>query len=289
MKGYFDIAGDGGSNVEAQVVAKRSRIAASLGAVRHMLAVGSGKGGVGKSTLAMQLALALRAGGAEVAILDADLNGPSQARMAGLGTAPLLPGEDGLVLPRTASGIGVVSMGLVVPESQALDFDSVAHGDTYVWRATREFALLGDLLAGVAWGALDYLLIDLPPGAERITQYAEFLGAQTAILLVTIPSDLSRGVVSRSIAALAKTPNRIVGYVENMKGYHCRDCGSIRPLFAESRAIDLGIPCIGTVPFDPDLAAACDHGEPLPADDGSPTWRAVANVARRIRHSLEAS
>jgi ATP-binding protein involved in chromosome partitioning len=289
MKGYFDISGDGGSNVEAQVVAKRSRIAASLGGVRHMLAVGSGKGGVGKSTLAMQIALALRVGGAEVAILDADLNGPSQARMAGLGATPLLPGEDGLVLPHASSGIGVVSMGLVVPESQALDFDSVAHGDTYVWRATREFALLGDLLAGVAWGALDYLLIDLPPGAERITQYAEFLGAESAILLVTIPSDLSRGVVSRSIAALAKTPNRVVGYVENMKGYLCGDCGSIRPLFAESNAIDLGIPCIGTVPFDPDLAAACDRGEPLPTDDGGPTWRAVANVARRIRQTLEAS
>ena len=288
MKGYFDIAGDGGSNVEAQVLAKRSRIATSLGGVRHMLAVGSGKGGVGKSTLTMQISCALRAGGARVAILDADLNGPSQARMAGLGAAPLVPGEDGLVVPRTASGIGVVSMGLVVPESQALDFDSVAHGDTYVWRATREFALVGDLLAGVAWGALDYLLVDLPPGAERTLQYAEFLGPETAILLVTIPSDLSRGVVSRSIAALAKAPNRVVGYVENMKGYHCRDCGSIRPLFTESREIDLGIPCIGAVPFDPDLAAACDRGEPLP-DDDSPTWRAVGDVASRVRHALEVS
>jgi ATP-binding protein involved in chromosome partitioning len=289
MKGYFDIAGDGGSNVDAQVLAKRSRIAASLGAVRRMLAIGSGKGGVGKSTITMQLACALSAGGARVAILDADLNGPSQARLAGLGVAPLVPGEDGLVLPRAASGIGVVSMGLVVPESQALEFDSVAGGDTYVWRATREFALLGDLLAGIAWGDLDYLLVDLPPGAERILQYAEFLGPETAILLVTIPSDLSRGVVSRAIAALAKAPNRVVGYVENMKGYHCRDCGSIRPLFAESNAVDLGIPCIGTVPFDPDLAAACDRGEPLPADDGGPTWRVVGDVARRIRHTLEAS
>jgi ATP-binding protein involved in chromosome partitioning len=289
MKGYFDIAGDGGSNVEAQVLAKRSRIAASLGAVRRMLAIGSGKGGVGKSTITMQLACALFAGGARVAILDADLNGPSQARLAGLGAAPLVPGEDGLVLPRAASGIGVVSMGLVVPESAALDFDSVADGDTYVWRATREFALLGELLAGIAWGDLDYLLVDLPPGAERIIQYAQFLGPETAILLVTIPSDLSRGVVSRSIAALAKAPNRVIGYVENMKGYHCRDCGSIRPLFAESNAVDLGIPCIGTVPFDPDLAAACDRGQPLPADDGGPTWRAVGDVARRIRHTLEAS
>jgi len=151
LKSYFDITGDGGSRVVEQVKAKHAQIARSLRGVRHMLAVGSGKGGVGKSTLTMQLACALRADGAAVAILDADLNGPSQARMAGLGAAPLVPGTDGLVMPRTAAGVGVVSMGLIVPESKSLDFDSVAEGDSFVWRATREFGLLGDLLAGVSW------------------------------------------------------------------------------------------------------------------------------------------
>src|SRR5205823_9401664 len=165
--------------------------AARLSGVRHVVAIGSGKGGVGKSTLTMQLACALRAADASVAVLDADLNGPSQARIAGLAATMLVPGRDGLELPRTPSGIGVVSMGLVVPESRALDFDSVADGDTYVWRATREFALLGDLLAGVAWGPLDFLLVDLPPGAERTVQYAEFLGSAAPLVLVTIPSDVS--------------------------------------------------------------------------------------------------
>jgi ATP-binding protein involved in chromosome partitioning len=287
VKNYYDIAGDGGSNVEAQVVAKRDRIAASLAGVRLMLAIGSGKGGVGKSTLTMQLAVALRAAGADVAILDADLNGPSQARMAGLGRMPVIPGPDGIVMPRTASRIGVVSMGMMVPESQALDFESVAHGDTYVWRATREFSLLGDLLAGVAWGTLDFLLIDLPPGAERTFQYAEFLGTATAIVLVTIPSDLSRGVVARSLAALRRAPNRMLGYVDNMKGYACSGCHTIRPLFAESGAIDLGIPFLGAVPFDPDLAAACDRGETLPDDPSNLTWQAIREVAEKIRNVLE--
>ena len=287
MKGYFDISGDGGSNVVAQVKAKHARIATSLGRVRHMVAIGSGKGGVGKSTLTMQLACALAESGAAVAILDADLNGPSQARMAGLRSAPLLPGPDGLVVPRTASGIGVVSMGLLVPEAQALDFDSVAQGDTYVWRATREFSLLGDLLAGVDWGALDYLLVDLPPGAERTLQYAEFLGSGTAIVLVTIPSDLSRGVVSRSLGALTKAQNRVLGYVENMKGYYCEGCRSIRPLFPESTTIDLGIASLGSVPFDPAVAAACDRGEPPRGEANGATWRAVGDVAQRIRRALE--
>jgi ATP-binding protein involved in chromosome partitioning len=207
--------------------------------------------------------------------------------MAGLGAAPLVPGVDGLVMPRTAAGIGVVSMGLVVPESKSLDFDSVADGDSFVWRATREFGLLGDLLAGVSWGKLDFLLVDLPPGAERTFQYAEFLGVGTSLVLVTIPSDLSRGVVSRSIAALGKAENRVLGYVENMKGYACAGCDTVRPLFAESGMIDLGIPCLGTVPFDPDLAAACDRGEPPAEDSPSPAWRAIREVARGIRRALE--
>jgi ATP-binding protein involved in chromosome partitioning len=287
VKSYFDIAGDGGSRVALQVKAKQARIAETLRGVRHMVAIGSGKGGVGKSTLTMQIACALRAEGAQVAILDADLNGPSQARMAGLAAAPLVPGADGLVMPRTASGIGVVSIGLVVPESKALDFDSVVEGDSFVWRATREFGLFGDLLAGVSWGELDYLLVDLPPGAERTLQYAEFLGARTSLVLVTIPSDLSRGVVSRSVAALAKARNRVLGYVENMKGYACAGCETVRPLFAESGSVDLGIPCLGTVPFDPDLAVACDRGEPPQPDSNRPAWRAVRAVAATIRHALE--
>ncbi len=287
MKSYHEIAGDGGSDVVGQVVAKRNKIAASLSGVRHVVAIGSGKGGVGKSTLTMQLACALRAAGACVAVLDADLNGPSQARIAGLAATMLVPGLDGLVLPRTRSGIGVVSMGLVVPESRSLDFDSVADGDTYVWRATREFALLGDLLAGVAWGALDYLLVDLPPGGERTVQYAEFLGSAVPLVLVTIPSDVSRGVVSRSIAALGKAPNRVLGYVENMKGYACRGCRTIQPLFPESGSVDLGIPCLGSVPFDPDLAAACDRGEA--PDTASPAWQAILALAEAVRHNLEVS
>jgi ATP-binding protein involved in chromosome partitioning len=289
VKGYFDIVGDGGSRVVEQVRAKQARIAASLAGVRCLLAVGSGKGGVGKSTLTLQIAHALRVEGATVAVLDADLNGPSQARMAGLGAAPLVPGTNGLVVPRTAQGIGVVSMGMIVPESAALDFESVARGDTFVWRAAREFSLLGDLLAGVAWGKLDFLLVDLPPGAERTLQYAEFLGPEASIVLVTIPSDLSRGVVSRSIAALGKAANRLVGYVENMKGYYCKGCGSLRPLFAETGVVNLGIPCLGAVPFDPELALACDLGEAPNPDSPSLTWRAIRDVAGRIRSRLEVS
>jgi len=155
-----------------------------------------------------------------------------------------------------------------------------------VWRATREFSAFGDLLAGVGWGALDFLLVDLPPGAERTFQYAEFLGEAAAFVLVTLPSDVSRGVVSRALAAMRRTPNRILGYVENMSGYYCDGCDDVRPLFGATGSVDLGLPRLGAVPFDPELAAACDRGTPL-ADVRRPALQAIRAVAAELARLLE--
>ena len=238
MKRYHDIAGDGGSRVLEQVAEQRTRITDGLAGVRHLVAVGSGKGGVGKSTLTLHLAGALRARGLRIAILDADFNGPSQARMAGVQGAFVVPGSERVALPRTRNGIAVFSMGSVIPESEALEFESAAQGESHTWRATREFALLSEILGSVEWGALDVLMFDLPPGAERTVQYADFLGPRTSFLLVTIPSEVARGVVARSVAALSKGRNRVLGYVENMSGYYCRDCNAIKPLFAFDSAAE---------------------------------------------------
>jgi len=286
MKTYHEIAGDGGSAVATQVAARRARITEGLAGVRHLVAIGSGKGGVGKSTLTLQLASAVRARGLRVAILDADFNGPSQARMAGVEGAPFVPGSHKVALPRTSNGIGVFSMGSVIPESQALDFASAARGESHTWRATREFALLGEILASFDWGALDLLLFDLPPGAERTVQYADFLEPRTSFVLVTIPSDVSRGVVARSVAALSKGRSRVLGYVENMSGYYCGGCNTVRPLFAASDRVDLGIPCLGTVPFDPDLARHCDEGTPLTFGEEHPVGRALEGIATALMDRL---
>jgi ATP-binding protein involved in chromosome partitioning len=309
VKRYHDIVGDGGSRILEQVADQRTRIAGGLAGVRHLVAVGSGKGGVGKSTVTLHLAGALRARGLRIAILDADFNGPTQARMAGVQEALFVPGTSKVALPRTKNGIGVFSMGSLIPESEALEFESVARGESHTWRATREFALLGEILASFEWGAIDLLMFDLPPGAERTVQYAEFLGPRTSFLLVTIPSEVARGVVARSVAALSKGPNRLLGYVENMSGYYCRDCNAIKPLFgtpesldgAQGRPSSLGIPCLGTVPFDPELAVHCDRGfalsdlpdttvPPQRADEPAartPVGRALQHVAQQLLDSLE--
>jgi ATP-binding protein involved in chromosome partitioning len=304
VKGYHDIAGDGGSRILEQVAEQRARITDGLAGVRHLVAVGSGKGGVGKSTLTLHLAGALRARGLRIAILDADFNGPSQARMAGvqggLFVPPPLPTGFGapssqkVALPRTTNGIGVFSMGSLIPESMALDFESAAQGESHTWRATKEFALLGEILRSFEWGTLDVLMFDLPPGAERTVQYADFLGPfdaaqgrpRTSFLLVTIPSEVSRGVVARSIDALSKGSHRVLGYVENMSGYYCRGCNAVKPLFVSSESPGLGIPCLGTVPFDPELARHCDLGLPLEDLPETPVGRALDHVAQQLLDRL---
>jgi ATP-binding protein involved in chromosome partitioning len=287
MKSYHDILGDGGSRVGEQVAAQRARIGEALAHVGHLVAVGSGKGGVGKSTLTLHLAGALRARGLRTAIFDADFNGPSQARMAGVQAGVFVPGRDRFAVPRTGSGIGVFSMGSLLPESEALDFDSEARGESHTWRATREFALLGDILGSIEWGTLDVLLFDLPPGAERTVQYADVLGARTSFVLVTIPSEVSRGVVARSVAALTGRPNQLIGYVENMSGYYCRECDAVRPLFISRQPAELSIPCLGTVPFDPELARHCDLGIPCAGLRETPVGQALDSIAQRLLDGLE--
>ncbi len=282
MKSYYDIAGDGGSNVLEQVEAQQKKIARRLTGVRTMLAIGSGKGGVGKSTLTMQLACALRETGNAVSILDADLNGPSQARLGAVQNAILVPGESGARVPMTPSGIGVVSMGSLIPEPQAVDFESVATGSSHTWRATKEFTVLRELMECMDWGKLDYLLVDLPPGAERIVQYAELLGPAALFVLVTIPSDLATGVVARSLDALEKTPNRILGYVDNMAGYYCSDCEEIKPLFPAPSQVKLNLACLGSVPFDPELAALCDRGGSLSEMPALVSWQPMRRIAEEI-------
>jgi ATP-binding protein involved in chromosome partitioning len=288
MKSYHDIAGDGGSNILEQVVEQKERIARALAGVKRRVAVGSGKGGVGKSTVTRALAAGLAARGFKIAVVDADFNGPTQARMTGLHGAVPVPGPEGIALPRSRDGVAVFSVGAFLPESEALEFASVSSGESHTWRATREFAALGEVLGSVAWGSLDLLLFDLPPGSERTAQFADFLGGETSFLLVTIPSAVARGVVARSIAALSGADNALLGYVENMSGYWCADCGGVKPLYPETKDdVVLDLPCLGRIPFDPALAFACDRGVAFADLPATAATRALSAFASRLAETLE--
>lgn len=290
MRSYSQIQGDGGSGVAEQIAELEAAIARRMAGIRYLVAIGSGKGGVGKSTLTRQLGAVLAAQGRRIGILDADLNGPSQAQLGGVRNVPPLPGEDGLLIPVSRDGLKILSVGSLLGEGEALTWPSATPRHTHVWRATRDLSKLAELLASAEWGELDVLLVDLPPGPERTAQLADFLGPQAQVLLVSIPSALARGVVARSVSALAPLPNRLLGYVENMSGYACAGCGEVRPLFPEgAEAAELKLPCLGRIPFDPRLAALSDEGRPITElpEGGGPVAQALAETARHLFERLE--
>ncbi|HZS33189.1 MAG TPA: P-loop NTPase [Methylomirabilota bacterium] len=294
MKGYRDLAGDGGSNVAAQVAAQRARLEARLARVRATLAVVSGKGGVGKSSLTANLAAALAAHGRRVGVLDADLNGPSMAKMLGVRGQALRVTPDGVRPAESAEGIRVLSMDLLLPADETpVVWQAPTQADSHTWRGSMEGTALREFLADTAWGELDVLLLDLPPGGDRLSTVADLLPQLTGAVVVTIPSEVSHLVVRKSLTLARERGVPLLGLVENMAGYVCPGCGAIGPLFAgpggETTAAQHGIPFLGRVPFDPRLAVAADGGRPfVRAHPESPTGRALTAVAAAVAARLPA-
>jgi ATP-binding protein involved in chromosome partitioning len=283
MKKYKDIAGDGGSNIVGQVEAQQAKLQGNLAAVRALVAVVSGKGGVGKSSVTAGLACAFALGGARVGVLDADLNGPAMAKMLGVCGERLTFAEGGVEPPRTTLGVKVMSMDLLLPSDVApLTWEATTQAEAHTWRGTMEASALREFLADTKWGELDLLLLDLPPGTDRLATIASLVPRLVGAVVVTIPSEVSHLVVRRSITAAAQTKAPILGLVENMGGL-------LLGPDAVALARDAGIPFLGRVPFDPALAAACDRGEPFVAlTPESPAARALTTIAGEIRAALAA-
>jgi ATP-binding protein involved in chromosome partitioning len=281
MKKYRDIAGDGGSNIVGQVEAQQARLGARLREVRAIIAVVSGKGGVGKSSVTANLAGAFALGGARVGVLDADLNGPSMATMLGVRGRTLVVGAAGVEPPAGALGIGVMSMDLLLAgDATPLTWDAPSQAEAHTWRGTMEANALREFLADTAWGALDVLLIDLPPGTDRLATIIGMVPALAGTVIVTIPSDVSRLVVRKSITVALAAPAPVLGLIENM-------AGMFPGPGAEGLASESGVPFLGRVPFDPALAAAADRGEPYVATSPeAPAARALRAIADRLREAM---
>jgi ATP-binding protein involved in chromosome partitioning len=281
VKRYRDIAGDGGSNIVGQVEAQQARLGVRLREVRAIVAVVSGKGGVGKSSVTANLAGAFTLAGARVGVLDADLNGPSMATMLGVRGRTLTVSAGGVEPPAGALGIGVMSMDLLLAgDATPLTWDAPSQAEAHTWRGTMEANALREFLADTAWGALDLLLIDLPPGTDRLATITRMVPALAGTVIVTIPSDVSRLIVRKSITVAQAAPAPVLGLIENMAG-----------LFpgpgAEALAGESGVPFLGRVPFDPALAAAADRGEPYVAvAPEAPAARALRSIADRLRDAL---
>ena len=223
--------------------------------VRSIVAVASGKGGVGKSTVAVNLALALAANGLRTGLLDADIYGPSQPRLLGLTGRPKT--KDGKIIePMTAFGIECMSIGFLVPEDQAM-----------IWRGPMVMSALQQMLRDVAWGALDVMIVDMPPGTGdaqlTMAQQVPLAGA----VIVSTPQDLALLDARKGIAMFRKVEVPVLGIVENMSYFLCPHCGERTEIFAHGgarrEAEKLGVPFLGEVPLDLAIRETSDGGRPI--------------------------
>lgn len=249
---YFDVTGPDRSDLPGQVAAQRTRIRARLAAVRHIVAVMSGKGGVGKSHVTALLAAAARRRmPGPIGVLDADLRSPTVARLLDA-RGPLQVTASG-VQPATArDGIRVISTDLLLDEGAPLRWRE-PDSDRFLWRGALEAGALREFLSDVQWGTLDLLLVDLPPGADGAADLATLVPHLAGAVAVTIPSEESERSVARAMRAAGDAGIRLLGVIENMSGYLCAGCGEVRPLFpgnaGEGLATTFGVPLLGTLPF----------------------------------------
>lgn len=229
-----------------------AELRASLGRVRHIIAVVSGKGGVGKSSTTVHVGAALTALGARVGLLDADIHGPSLMQMTGAEAPVVQP--DQLWTPPRAHDMSVVSMAMFMRRRQAA-----------IMRGPKVAHALRQLITCFDWGELDYLLVDLPPGTGDVHLRLAELMPLTGAVVVTTPQEMSVLDCRRAIAMLHRLRVEVLGVVENMAGYTCPSCDDLHPLFppggGQRLADEYEVPLLGSVPFDPRIAVGCDVAE----------------------------
>ena len=243
---------------------------------RTYIAIGSGKGGVGKSTLTANLAIALARMGKRVGIVDADIYGPSQPTLLGAHEKP--HAENDKLVPVEAQGIRLLSVGQLVSPGLAL-----------AWRGPMASGALTQLIDG-EWGDTEIVLVDLPPGTGDVQLSLVQKSRPAGAVIISTPQDLSLIDATRAIDLFGKTSVPVLGIIENMAGYQCPHCGESSDPFgqggAEASAVTLGVPFLGRLPLSTSLREASDAGKPPAAGDG-PAADAFAEIARRMLAELE--
>lgn len=241
--------------------------------VSHIIAIGSGKGGVGKSTVTSNLAVALAKAGRRVGLLDADIYGPSQPRMMGVSGRPASP-DGQRIEPLHAHGVTVMSIGLMLNEGEAV-----------VWRGPMLMGAIQQMLQQVNWGELDVLLIDLPPGTGDVQLSLCQKAAVTGALIVSTPQDVALLDARRAIDMFRKLKAPVLGLIENMSTYVCPSCGEEAHLFGHGgvavEAEALGLPFLGELPLELEVRLAGDAGKPVALGEGA-TAQAYARLADRL-------
>ncbi|MGR3480195.1 Mrp/NBP35 family ATP-binding protein [Salipiger marinus] len=241
--------------------------------VKRLIAIGSGKGGVGKSTVSSNLAVALARAGKRVGLLDADIHGPSQPRMFGISRRPASP-DGKTIIPLSAHGVTLMSIGFMLPEDKAV-----------VWRGPMLMGALQQMLMQVEWGELDVLLIDLPPGTGDVQLSLGQKSDLTGAIVVSTPQDVALIDAKKALDAFATLKVPVLGLIENMSTFHCPNCGHEAHIFGHggvaAEASRLGLPVLADLPIDLDTRLAGDAGTPVALGEG-PMAQAYATLARRM-------
>ena len=247
--------------------------------VRNTIAVASGKGGVGKSTVAANLAVALMREGARVGLMDADVYGPSIPKLMGVVDAQQQT-ESGKMVPPERYGIKIMSMGFFLPKGEAV-----------IWRGPMLHKMIQEFLGRVEWGELDYLVIDLPPGTGDVQLSLCQTIPLTGAVIVSTPQDLALEVASKAILMFRKLKAPILGIIENMSYYHCSHCGQRDDIFGHGGAREASekteIPFLGEIPLDAHIRVSSDGGRPVALESSdSPAARAFHEIAGRLAERI---
>lgn len=228
--------------------------------VQRIIAIGSGKGGVGKSTISTNLAVALARQGRKVGLLDADIYGPSIPRMMGVNKRPASP-DGKIIIPLQAHGVTLMSIGFMMEEGKAT-----------IWRGPMLMGALQQMLGQVQWGELDILLVDLPPGTGDVQLTLCTKSDLTGAIVVSTPQDVALIDARKALDMFATLKTPVLGLIENMSMFVCPDCGAEHAIFGQggvaTQAQDMGVPLLGTLPIDLETRLAGDSGTPVAAGEG---------------------
>jgi ATP-binding protein involved in chromosome partitioning len=244
IRTYHDLTDPDRSGLAQQIGAQRQRVADRLAGVRRVVAVMSGKGGVGKSYVTAHLARALARSGKPTGVLDADLNGPTIPRLLETPHAARRTSDQGVEPATGADGVKCISMALLLEDGAPLAFKGPS-AESFVWRGAMEASALREFLGDVVWGELDTLLLDLPPGMQRYLELCDILGAPPSVLTVTIPTPESRDAVRRAMRAAVDRGSQLLGIVENMVG------GELKGSAGEELSREFGSPVLARIPWHP--------------------------------------
>ena len=255
----------------------RQQLAARLCRIRHKIVVLSGKGGVGKSTVAVNLAAALQRAGKRVGLMDVDLHGPSIPLMLGL-EKETVRGRAGEILPVDAGGMKVLSLGFFLQNPD----------EAVIWRGPLKMGVIKQFLKDAAWGDLDFLVVDSPPGTgDEPLSVCQLLEPLDGAVIVTTPQRVAAVDVRKTVTFCRQLGVPVLGVIENMSGFACPKCGEVTQIFrsggGKRLAEDMGVPFLGAIPMDPLVAQACDEGHALVAHYGaSPAARMMEEIVAPI-------